>query len=222
MHLAKELERKCSGKGRSGWINCHERANVLVQETEKEQWQSSYCNNYALQEIKIILLEESMERSVPLVAKKTKSSNWRWNTNLFKSYLWLMRTGMRTKMASQYLGKKIPPDGICFSLMLWGRILDIPAGPILTLDSEPSTNSAALWLNSTFATRAYGTQQCYGTSAHEWLLTANFCFFRSHLLYCVLKGRNLHVTMPSRYGSNLHLFVFSPTGIETLTIVRTH
>lgn len=62
-------------------------------------------------------------------------------------------------MASQYLGKKILPDGISFSLMLWGRILDISAGPVVTLDSKPSTNSAVLWLNSTFAAYANGTLQ---------------------------------------------------------------
>lgn len=73
----------------------------------------------------------------------------------------------KTKMASQSLGKKIPPDGIYFSLMLWGRILDIPAGPVETLDSKLSTNSAALWLNSTCAAHAYGTQQCYRTLADE-------------------------------------------------------
>lgn len=73
----------------------------------------------------------------------------------------------KTKMASQSLGKKIPPDGIFFALMLRGRILDIPAGPVVTLDSKLSTNSAALWLNSTFAAHAYGTQQCYRTSADE-------------------------------------------------------
>jgi len=73
----------------------------------------------------------------------------------------------KTKTASRSLGKKIPPDGIYFSLMLWGRILDIPAGPIVTLDSKLSTNSAALWLNSTFAVHAYGMQQCYRTLADE-------------------------------------------------------
>lgn len=73
----------------------------------------------------------------------------------------------KTKMASQSLGKKILPDGISFSLMLWGRILDSPAGPVVTLDSKPSTNSAALWLNSTSAAHACGTQQCYRTLADE-------------------------------------------------------
>lgn len=52
-------------------------------------------------------------------------------------------------MASQTFGKKIPPYGIYFSLMLWGRILDNPAGPVVSLDSKLSTHSAALWLNST-------------------------------------------------------------------------
>lgn len=75
----------------------------------------------------------------------------------------------KTKTASQSLGKKMPPDGISISLMLWGRIPDSPAGPVMTLDSKLSTNSAALWLSSTCAAHAHGTQQSYRAAADEWL-----------------------------------------------------
>lgn len=73
----------------------------------------------------------------------------------------------KTKVASQSLGKKIPPDGIYFSLMLWGRIPDIPAGPVVTFGFKAVHKLSCSLAQLPFAAHAYGTQQCYRTLADE-------------------------------------------------------
>lgn len=115
-------------------------------------------------------------------------------------------------MASQALGKRIPPYGIYFSLMLWGRILDIPAGPVVTLDSKLSTHSAALWLNSTFAAHnAHSSARNMGW----WAAPVSF-HHTSHTAFEKVETCPNHAT----HGSEnlLRFFTKSATTIETIRI----
>lgn len=117
-------------------------------------------------------------------------------------------------MASQTFGKRISPYGIYFSLMLWGRILDNPAGPVVSLDSKLSTHSAALWLNSTFA-----AHNAHSSARNMGWWTASVSFHHtSHTTF----GKVETCPWPChpRHGSEniLRFSTFSATSIETFRI----